>query len=303
MDTGFIDNFLQQTQTSNLKTKGLYPESIHDIDIKVSFGMGVPANVPWISILGPGVSTSNGYYPVYLFYKKENILILAYGISETLDYEDPWNREIVENNEKIKDFLGKPFRYGESYVYKTYKPKISETGVRYFSDEVEVSKDDMSKDLKEIIDKYKQCLEITVKDESSALSKGLFYMESQLEDFIIQNWEESEFGKKYDLIYDEGDLKSQQFLTDIGRIDILAKDKTDGAFVVIELKRNQTSDDTVGQVTRYMGWIEDKFGADNVKGIIVAGKYDEKLYYAQKMLKNIEVFLYEVNFKLNEYKK
>ena len=163
----------------------------------------------------------------------------------------------------------------------------------------------MSKDLKEIIDKYKQCLDITVKDESSDLSKGLFYMESQLEDFIIQNWDESEFGKKYDLIYDEGELKSQQFPTDIGRIDILAKDKTDGTFVVIELKRNQTSDDTVGQVTRYMGWIEDKYklGADNVKGIIVAGKYDEKLYYAQKILKNIEVFLYEVNFKLNEYKR
>ena len=52
-----------------------------------------------------------------------------------------------------------------------------------------------------------------------------------------------------------------------------------------------------------MGWIADKLGADNVKGIIVAGKYDEKLYYAQKMLKNIEVFLYEVNFKLNEHKR
>ena len=114
MDTGFIDNFLQQTQTSNLKTKGLYPESIYDLGVKVSFGMGTPTHVPWISILGPGMSTSNGYYPVYLFYKKENILILAYGISETVDYEDPWSREIVENNEKIKDFLDKPFKYGAS---------------------------------------------------------------------------------------------------------------------------------------------------------------------------------------------
>ena len=306
---GFIDNFLQQTQTSNLKTKGLYPESIYDLDVKVSFGMGTPTHVPWISTLGPGMSTSNGYYPIYLFYKKENILILAYGISNTVEYEDPWNREIVENNKKIKDFLDKPWANygawgpGKSYVYKSYKPKISDKGVTYFSDESEVSKDDMSNDLKEIIDKYKHCLDITVKDETSALSKGLFYMESQLENFIIQNWDESEFGKKYDLIYDEGELKSQQYQTDIGMIDILAKDKADGTFVVIELKRNQTSDDTVGQVTRYMGWIKEKKGANNVKGIIVAGKYDEKLYYAQKVVKNIEVFLYEVNFKLNEYKR
>jgi hypothetical protein len=52
-----------------------------------------------------------------------------------------------------------------------------------------------------------------------------------------------------------------------------------------------------------MGWIQDKLDDKNVKGIIVAGSYDEKLFYAQKMLKNIEVFLYEVNFKLNEYKR
>ena len=41
----------------------------------------------------------------------------------------------------------------------------------------------------------------------------------------------------------------------------------------------------------------------SVSGVIVVGKYDEKLYYAQKVVKNVEVFLYEVNFRLNEYKK
>ena len=135
------------------------------------------------------------------------------------------------------------------------------------------------------------------------MSSGLFYMEQQLEDFIIENWGETEFGQKYNLIYEDGELKSQQYITDIGRIDILAKDKNDNSYVVIELKRNQTSDDTVGQITRYMGWIEEKLNDSNVKGIIVAGKYDERLYYAQRMLKNIEVFLYEVNFKLNEYRR
>ena len=127
-------------------------------------------------------------------------------------------------------------------------------------------------------------------------------MEQQLED-IIENWGETEFGQKYNLIYEDGELKSQQYNTDIGKIDILAKDKNDNSYVVIELKRNQTSDDTVGQITRYMGWIEEKLKDSNVKGIIVAGKYDERLYYAQRMLKNIEVFLYEVNFKLNEYRR
>ena len=95
MDVKFLDNFIIQSQTDNLKTKDLYPKSIFDLDMKVSFGMGVPTYVPWISILGPGMTTSNGYYPVYLYYKKENILILAYGISETNPFENPWTLDVV----------------------------------------------------------------------------------------------------------------------------------------------------------------------------------------------------------------
>jgi restriction system protein len=135
------------------------------------------------------------------------------------------------------------------------------------------------------------------------VSTGLFYMEKQLEEFIIENWNESEFGKTLDLIYEEGVLRSQQYKTDIGVIDILAKDKKTGTYVVIELKRNQTSDDTVGQVLRYMGWVTEHLKDNKVRGIIVAGKYDEKLYYAQNMIQSVDVFLYEVQFNLKEYTK
>ena len=130
-----------------------------------------------------------------------------------------------------------------------------------------------------------------------------FNVEQQLEDFIIENWANTEFGKKYDLIYEEGELKSQQYKTDIGRIDILAKDKTNGSYVVIELKRNQTSDDTVGKIARYMGWVKEYLEDELVKGVIIAGKYNEKLFYAQRTLRNIEVFLYEVDSKLKEYRR
>ena len=41
---------------------------------------------------------------------------------------------------------------------------------------------------------------------------------------------------------------------------------------------------------------------EGVKGIIVAGKFDEKLKYAKTMLQNSEAFLYEVDFKIKEYK-
>jgi Endonuclease NucS len=133
---------------------------------------------------------------------------------------------------------------------------------------------------------------------------SLFYMESQLEDFLIENWDKTELGAKYSLIEEDGELVSQQFRTSIGIIDILARDKSSGQYVVIELKKSQTSDDTVGQLTRYMGWLEaHKSGGQPTKGIIIAGQYDERLYYALRKLKDAEVYLYQVDFKLKEFKR
>ena len=232
-----LDSFIKQSKTENLKWS-TYPKEYLDLNMKVSFGQGVPARVSWISFLAPEMQTSNGFYPVYLFYKKENKLILAYGISETSEYPQTWPDEVVNNNKKISEHIDNPARY----------------------------------------------------------------MEKQLEDFIIANWENTEFGRKYDLIYEEGVLKSQQYPTSIGRIDILATDKKTKNYVVIELKKNQTSDDTIGQLSRYMGWIKEHKKDDGVKGIIVAGKFDEKLKYAKTMVPNSEAFLYEVDFKIKEYK-
>jgi RecB family endonuclease NucS len=129
-------------------------------------------------------------------------------------------------------------------------------------------------------------------------------MESQLEDFLIENWDKTELGKKYDLIEEKGELISQQYRTEIGIIDILAQVKNSTQLVVIELKKNQTSDDTVGQLTRYMGWLEEhKTNGELTKGIIIAAQYDNRLHYALKKVKDVEVYLYRVDFKLEEFAK
>ena len=118
MQIKFLDDFILQSHTDNLKTKGLYPEQLFDLKVKVSFGQGNTAQIPWISILGPGMSTSNGYYPVYLYYKEQNILVLSYGISETHIPEKSWAPSIHETKTKIIDFIENPYRYGDSYVHK-----------------------------------------------------------------------------------------------------------------------------------------------------------------------------------------
>jgi len=115
--------FLNQADTDNLKTKDftrLY-KLYKGTKVKVGFGQGTPARVPWISFLREPNTTSNGIYPVYLYYKDIRKLILAYGVSETNkpDYKWPVDaqpiKELFEQNN-----WGKPDRYGDSLVFKIY---------------------------------------------------------------------------------------------------------------------------------------------------------------------------------------
>ena len=220
-----------------------------------------------------------------------------------------WTSEVSENKPTISDYFekssfGKPYRYGDSFVYRVYKTEIKNNQVTLKNDETGngVTKEKFNSELFSLVEFYGKVINLEIKNEESTYSQGLFYMESQLEDCIIQNWNESEFGKRYDLIIEDGELLSQQYRTAIGPIDILATDKNTGEYVVIELKRNQTSDQTIGQIARYMQWVDENLNK-GVKGVIVCGKWDEKLDYARKRMGDVEVLLYEVNFSLKEYKK
>lgn len=298
----FLKDFIIQAHDGNLKTSH-YSKEYSDLRMKVSFGMGMSARVPWISFTAQGMSTSNGFYPVYLYYKDINRLVLSFGISETSEYSGNWSDEIRSSYPKVSEVIESPARYGTSYVFRSYEPEIINGSVKFMSDSKEVGADVLASDLNEILNIYKSLLDLEVKNENSVTSTGLFYLESQLEEFLIENWGSTPFSQNLELIYTDGELVSQQFQTDIGRIDLLVKDKKTGSHVVVELKRNQSSDDTVGQALRYMGWVKEKMNDQNVRGIIVAGKYDEKLDYARKMVSGLEVFIYEVQFSLKEYKK
>jgi restriction system protein len=134
---------------------------------------------------------------------------------------------------------------------------------------------------------------------SQEISEMEFVMENHLEDFLVKNWESTELGKKYDLIEQDGDVVSPQYRTDVGIIDLLVKDKETRQFVVIELKKGQTSDDTVGQVARYMGWVKKNLAEGlDVKGIIISGANDKRLQYALQVVSNVELFVYKVSFAL-----
>ena len=119
-----LQNFLEQSKTDDLKYSK-YLKKFLDLDVKVSFGQGGPANIPWISFLRDGMTTSKGIYPVYLYYKKEELLVLAYGISETNDPETQWPLEGLKTIQSYfsENNLNTPFRYGKSFIYKVYNIK------------------------------------------------------------------------------------------------------------------------------------------------------------------------------------
>ena len=114
--------FLNQTKTSDLTTTH-YDNSYANLKVKVSFGQGNQARVPWIAFLKENQTVQNGIYPVYLYFKEKKLLILAYGVSETNRPTINWKLldPITIKSYFEKNNLGVPERYGNSFVYKTYK--------------------------------------------------------------------------------------------------------------------------------------------------------------------------------------
>ncbi len=67
----------------------------------------------------------------------------------------------------------------------------------------------------------------------------------------------------------------------VGRSDLICVDGNND-LVVLELKRGATSDETIGQVLRYVGYVMENIAAEGqqVFGAIVASDYDEQLRLA-----------------------
>lgn len=97
---------------------------------------------------------------------------------------------------------------------------------------------------------------------------SVFALEKHLEDFLVQNWKQTELGKHYDIYENDGEIIGQQYPTDTGRIDILAISKDKKELLVVELKKGRASDYVVGQVQRYMGYVLEELAEEGqmVKG-------------------------------------
>ena len=135
---------------------------------------------------------------------------------------------------------------------------------------------------------------VEIEDQSS------FALEKHLEDFLVQNWAQTELGQDYDIYKEDGEPFGKQYPTDTGPLDILAVSKDKKRLLVVELKKGRASDAVVGQTLRYMGYVQNELAEDgqSVHGAIIAHEDDQRIRRALSMTPNIVFYRYQVSFKL-----
>ena len=108
--------------------------------------------------------------------------------------------------------------------------------------------------------------------------------------------------RDYKLYSDESGPIGEEYDTKaVGEIDLLFENQRNGDFLVVELKRTEdTSDRTVGQIARYMGWTgENVAKGKKVRGLLIVRSASEELRYAVKALKDCQLATYELAFNIN----
>jgi len=135
--------------------------------------------------------------------------------------------------------------------------------------------------------------------EDVAYTKEFAY-ERDLKNYLSKNLSIIESGLS---LYEEEGISGLEFPVGGRFIDILALDKHND-YVVVELKVSRGYDRVIGQLLRYMAWIEKNQADANqrVRGIIIAGNISEDLILAASKLGDVELFEYNLAMTLRRIK-
>lgn len=116
-----------------------------------------------------------------------------------------------------------------------------------------------------------------------------FELEANLQSYLAQYWDAMSLGKEWKL-YEKGHVDAGE----VGVIDLLAKHRNRSSWLVVELKVRKTSDQVLGQVLRYMGWVKTQLAAksDTVEGLVIASWPDIQTLYGLECLPDIRMMCY-----------
>jgi hypothetical protein len=128
-----------------------------------------------------------------------------------------------------------------------------------------------------------------------------FAYESDLRDFLSQNLTIIEHGLR---LYEDEGISGVEFPVGSRFIDLLAIDKNNN-YVVIELKVSKGYDRVIGQLLRYMAWIEanQAESTQKARGIIIAREISDDLHLAASKIPDVELFEYDLSVSLRKVNK
>ncbi|MBR0778747.1 DUF91 domain-containing protein [Bradyrhizobium diazoefficiens] len=122
-----------------------------------------------------------------------------------------------------------------------------------------------------------------------------FAYERDLQNYLAKNLHRIEPGLR---LYDEEEISGLEYPAGGRYIDILAVD-AQGSLVVVELKVSRGYDRVIGQLLRYMSWVEQNMETTKpVRGIIVAKEITDDLKLAASRIAGVQLIEYEIEFKL-----
>jgi hypothetical protein len=110
-------------------------------------------------------------------------------------------------------------------------------------------------------------------------------LERDLEDQIVSH---------LDLLEPGLTLVSRQESSEIGRLDLLARD-SEGGTVIIELKAGEAKDSSIGQIARYLGWYARKERRPP-RAFLVASGFSGPVRYAAAAIPGLRLVTYRVQF-------
>jgi len=116
-----------------------------------------------------------------------------------------------------------------------------------------------------------------------------FETEKELQSYLEKNWGKIKIFEGWNL------KESQKNMGEAGVIDILAHHNSEPKWLIIEVKKSRSSDNTVGQIQRYMGWVKENIAAKNeeVLGRIISGyPPGNNIKSALLVTKNIDLLIY-----------
>jgi 5-methylcytosine-specific restriction protein B len=156
-----LAKFVAQAKAgTDLSVQG-YTRRYRGLNLRVSFGQGNFARIPWVAFLVDGQQVSDGIYPVLLFFREQGVLLLCYGVSETNQPKQSWGD--LQGTTTVDAWFRRrysrgPDRYGTSYVRAAYE----------LTDELPI--EELNRDLDLMIDQYKDIMRIQPSEAATPIA-------------------------------------------------------------------------------------------------------------------------------------